>query len=56
MKYLFWPATLIARIIVIVLGFALVIAGAAVTLTGIGALIGIPLLAIGLLLMVRGLF
>jgi hypothetical protein len=56
MKYLFWPATLLARLILVVVGFALVIAGAAATLTGIGAFVGIPLLLIGLLLAARGLF
>ncbi len=56
MKLLFWPATLLVRIIVAVLGFALLIAGAAVTLTGVGAFVGVPLAIVGLLLIVRGLF
>lgn len=56
MRYLFWPATLLARLIVVVLGFALLIAGVTLSLTGIGAFVGVPLLIIGLLLMVRGLF
>ena len=56
MKLLFWPATLLRRLVVAVLGFALLIAGVAVTLTAIGAFVGIPLAVVGLLLLVRGLF
>lgn len=47
---------LTGRLIAVALGVVLVIGGAALCLTLIGAIIGVPLIAIGLLLIARGLF
>jgi hypothetical protein len=46
----------VGRIICAVLGLALMAAGVALTLTVLGAIVGIPLAAFGLLLLVRALF
>ncbi|CAN5439968.1 hypothetical protein BH10CHL1_BH10CHL1_49180 [soil metagenome] len=47
---------LTGRLLGVVLGLVLLIVGFVISLTVIGAVIGIPLIALGLLLMVRGLF
>lgn len=47
---------LTGRLIAVVLGSVLVLAGLLVSLTVIGAIVGLPLALFGLLLVVRGLF
>ena len=47
---------LTGRVLAVVLGLVLMVAGALVSLTVIGAIIGVPLFIIGLLLVFRGLF
>ena len=47
---------LVGRLAALVIGLALLLVGAVLTATVIGAVVGIPLAAIGLLLMVRSLF
>ena len=65
--WIFWPfravwrlltslLALVGRLTIIVIGLVLCIPGFALTLTGIGAPIGIPLVVLGVLLMMRGLF
>lgn len=44
------------RFVAMVLGIVLIIVGVLVSLTVIGAIIGIPLATIGLLLLLRGIF
>lgn len=44
------------RLIAIILGVVLIIVGGILTLTVVGAVIGVPLLVFGFLLMVRGFF
>jgi hypothetical protein len=44
------------RLVAVILGLVLLIVGAVLTATVIGAIVGIPLIILGLLLMVRGLF
>ena len=44
------------RVLAVVLGLVLMLAGALVSLTVIGAIIGVPLFIVGLLLVFRGLF
>jgi hypothetical protein len=44
------------RVVAVVLGAALMIVGIIVSLTIIGAIVGIPLAILGLLMIVRGLF
>jgi hypothetical protein len=44
------------RLIAVVLGAALMIVGVVVTLTIIGAIVGVPLAILGFLLVMRGLF
>jgi hypothetical protein len=47
---------LTGRLLAIVLGVALMIIGVVVTVTVVGAVIGIPLIIFGFLLVIRGLF
>jgi hypothetical protein len=47
---------LTGRLLAVVLGFVLLVVGLLVTLTVIGAIIGIPMLIVGFALIVRGLF
>jgi hypothetical protein len=47
---------LTGRLVAMVLGIVLIIAGTVVSLTIIGAIVGIPLAIIGLLLLLRGIF
>jgi hypothetical protein len=47
---------LTGRFLAILLGIVLIGVGALLTATGIGACVGVPLLAFGILLVVRGLF
>jgi hypothetical protein len=58
-----WLWNLIAYIVIltgrfaaVILGLALMLTGAILTITVVGAIAGIPLLIIGLLLVVRGLW
>lgn len=44
------------RFVAMVLGFVLILAGGLVSLTIVGAIVGIPLAIIGLLLLLRGIF
>jgi hypothetical protein len=46
----------IGRIVCILLGLALMAAGVALTLSVVGAIVGVPLAAFGFLLLVRSLF
>ena len=48
--------TLTGRLIAVVLGLALMVIGALVSLTVIGAVIGVPIILIGFLLVLRGFF
>jgi len=47
---------LTGRLLGIIIGLILMVAGLALTVTFFGAIIGIPLLIIGLLLIIRSLF
>ena len=47
---------LIGRLLCALLGLGLMIAGVAITLSVVGAIIGIPLAALGFLLLVRAIF
>jgi hypothetical protein len=47
---------LTGRILGVVIGLVLAIVGVVVSLTVVGAIVGVPLIALGLLLMVRGIF
>jgi hypothetical protein len=47
---------LTGRLILVILGTALMVTGGVLCLTVIGAVIGIPLAVIGLLVILRGLF
>lgn len=51
-----WILKLTGRVVAIVLGLALMIVGVLISLTVIGAIVGVPLLLFGLLLVFRGLF
>jgi hypothetical protein len=55
-KVLSFILALTGRLIMVVLGLALLIVGAVLSLTVVGAVLGIPLALIGMLLMVRGIF
>lgn len=47
---------LTGRLLAVVLGFVFLVVGFLITLTVIGAIIGIPMLIVGFALIVRGLF
>lgn len=47
---------LTGRLLAVVLGFVLLVVGLLVTLTVIGAIVGIPMIVVGFALIVRGLF
>ena len=49
-------AGLTGRFIAMILGLVFVCVGVIVSLTGIGAIVGIPMVIIGLLLFLKGLF
>jgi hypothetical protein len=51
-----WIVNLTGRLIAMLLGLVFLIVGVILTLTVVGAVIGIPLVAFGILLMVRGLW
>jgi hypothetical protein len=51
-----WIVLFAGRLVAVVLGGVLMIAGILLSLTIIGALLGIPLFIVGLLLVFRGLF
>jgi hypothetical protein len=51
-----WIVNLTGRLIAMILGLVFLIAGVILTLTVVGAVIGIPLGAFGILLMIRGLW
>jgi hypothetical protein len=55
-RLLTFVVELIGRLLCAVLGIGLMIAGVAITLSIIGAPVGIPLAAIGFLLLVRSIF
>lgn len=44
------------RLVALVIGFVLIVVGILVSLTVVGAIVGIPLALIGLLLVLRGIF
>lgn len=47
---------LTGRLLAVVLGFVLLVVGLLVTLTVVGAILGIPMMIVGFALIVRGLF
>ena len=51
-----WILGLTGRLIAVILGFVFLIAGFLLTITVVGAIVGIPLLILGFALIVRGLF
>ena len=51
-----WIVSLTGRLIAVLLGLVFIIAGILLTLTIVGAVIGIPVAMFGILLMVRGLW
>jgi len=55
-KLVFWFVTvligLVGRLVVAIIGFALLIVGIVVSLTIVGAIVGVPLALLGLLLMI----
>ena len=55
-QLLTWILQATGRLVAVILGLVLMIVGFIVTLTVIGAIIGVPLFIIGLLLVFRGLF
>lgn len=51
-----WIFGLTGRLLAVLLGFVLLVLGLLLTLTVIGAILGIPMLIVGFALVVRGLF
>ena len=46
----------VGRLLAVVIGFVFLVVGTLLTLTGIGVIVGVPLLILGLALMVKGVF
>ena len=46
----------VGRLLAVVIGFVFLVVGTLLTLTGIGAIVGVPLLILGLELIVKGVF
>lgn len=46
----------VGRLLAVVIGFACLVVGGLLTITGIGAIVGVPLLILGLALIVKGVF
>jgi len=46
----------VGRLLAVVIGFVFLVVGTLLTLTGIGAIVGVPLLILGLALIVKGVF
>ncbi|GAB4469031.1 MAG: hypothetical protein Kow0088_00670 [Anaerolineales bacterium] len=55
-KLIAFIVELTGRILAVVLGFALIIAGILISLTIVGLIIGLPMILIGVLLVLRGIF
>ncbi len=55
-RFLSWIVKLTGRLIAIVLGFAMIIIGAVLSITVVLLPLGIPLIIFGFLLVMRGLF
>jgi hypothetical protein len=55
-KLVAWIVNLTGRIVAIAIGATLMLLGGLISLTIIGAIIGIPLAILGLLIVLRGLF
>lgn len=51
-----WVLGLTGRLIAVLLGFVLLVLGLLVTLTVVGAIVGIPMMIVGFALILRGLF
>lgn len=51
-----WIVSLTGRLVAVMLGLAFLIVGAILTVTVIGAILGIPMIIFGLLLVIRGLW
>ena len=51
-----WIVGLTGRMIAVVLGLVFLIVGALLTITVVGAILGIPMIIFGLLLLIRGLW
>jgi hypothetical protein len=51
-----WIVSLTGRLIAVLIGLVFIVAGIILTLTVVGAVLGIPLALFGVLLMVRGLW
>jgi hypothetical protein len=51
-----WVVSLTGRLIAAILGLVFLIVGAVLTITVVGAIVGIPMIIFGLLLVIRGLW
>jgi len=55
-NFIAYIVTLTGRLVAVILGLVFMLAGVILTITVVGAIVGIPLFIIGLLLVVRGLW
>jgi len=51
-----WIVTLTGRLVAVILGLVLMIAGILVSLTVVGLIVGVPLFLVGMFLVFRGIF
>ena len=55
-RFIGWIVALVGRAMAVILGFIFLVLGAILTVTVIGAILGVPLVILGLLMILRGLF
>lgn len=46
----------VGRLLAVAIGFVFLVVGTLLTLTGVGAIVGVPLLILGLALIIKGVF
>jgi len=55
-RFLAWIVSITGRLLAVILGFVLMLAGLLVSVTVVGLIVGVPMILLGVLLVIRGLF
>lgn len=55
-RFLAWIVGITGRLLAVILGFVLMLAGLIVSVTVVGLIVGVPMILLGVLLVIRGLF
>ena len=54
-RFLAWIVSITGRLLAVILGFVLMLAGLLVSVTVVGLIVGVPMILLGVLLVIRGL-